>query len=169
MILRLPGVVAAGLEDPAPVQLVDVLPTVLEAVGVPRELWPAIEGESLLRGSPPPDRPVFAEYMRPTEQAKLFAKVDPDFDFAPFDRRLKSVQVGDMKLIEADRGPVELYDLGADPGETRNLAAERPDLVAELRQRLEAFAGEWTPAATTEEPILDEETREALRALGYLD
>ena len=75
-----------------------------------------------------------------------------------------------MKLILADRGPAELYDLSADPGETRNLAAERPELAAELGARLEAWSGGWRPAPSVEgEPVLDEATRQALRSLGYLD
>ena len=32
----------------------------------------------------------------------------------------------------------QLYDLSADPGETRNLAAGRPEMVADLQARLDA-------------------------------
>ena len=168
--LRLPGTVAAGKVSQAPVQLVDVPPTVLDAVGVPRDRWPAMEGRSLLREDPPADRPIFAEYMRSPVQRRRFAEVDPGFDFDRYDRRLRSIQVGAMKLILADRGPAELYDLSADPGETRNLAAERPELAAELGARLEAWSGGWRPAPSVEgEPVLDEATRQALRSLGYLD
>jgi len=47
------------------------------------------------------------------------------------------VRRGDFKLIEFfEDGRVELYDLAADPGETRNVAAEQPRLAAELRQLL---------------------------------
>ncbi len=170
MILRLPGVVEAGHRDQAPVQLVDVLPTVLDAVGVPHDRRPAIEGRSLLRHELPAERPVYAEYMRPTEQKRLFGEVSPEFDFEPYDRRLKSIQIGDMKLIVPERGAVELYDLAQDPGETRDLAAARPRIVEALRRRLEVWSGGWRPAANGEsQPILDEETRKALRSLGYLD
>jgi len=30
----------------------------------------------------------------------------------------------------------ELYNLAADPGETKNLAAEKPDLLADMKRRL---------------------------------
>lgn len=49
----------------------------------------------------------------------------------------------DYKLIVAmedpfNLPPVELYDLRRDPCETRNLARQRPDVVARLRRRLDA-------------------------------
>jgi arylsulfatase A-like enzyme len=38
----------------------------------------------------------------------------------------------DWKLIVRKKGPAELYDLGADPFETKNLAAEHPEVVERL-------------------------------------
>jgi hypothetical protein len=35
-----------------------------------------------------------------------------------------------------DRTPAKLFDLAADPGQRRNLAAERPETVSELRNLL---------------------------------
>ena len=35
-------------------------------------------------------------------------------------------------------GALELYDLAADPAETRDLAAEKPELTAEFEKRLRA-------------------------------
>ena len=60
----------------------------------------------------------------------------------------------------------ELYDLAADPGETRDLAAAEPVVAGWLRTLLRA---ERLAAATgSEQAELDAETREALGALGYL-
>ncbi|MCY3779231.1 MAG: sulfatase, partial [Chloroflexi bacterium] len=49
---------------------------------------------------------------------KLMIALEPDFHFKP---------------------PVELYNLVEDPEEENNLADERPDVVADLRARMEAF------------------------------
>lgn len=53
-----------------------------------------------------------------TPQWKLIVALEPDFHFKP---------------------PVELYNLVEDPGETRNLAEEEPEVVAALRARMEAW------------------------------
>ena len=54
----------------------------------------------------------------------------------------RAIRVGDWKLVAAKGDPWELYDLSNDRSETRNLAAEYPDRVAEMesiwQQHLEA-------------------------------
>jgi arylsulfatase A-like enzyme len=169
LVLRLPGVFDGGNRRNDPVQLVDVLPTVLEVAGVPRDRWPELESLSLAAGPIPSTRPLYAEYMRPIRQRAHFAAVAPGFDFDRFDRRLKSVQIGPQKLIESDRGEVELYDLGADPAETRDLAEDRPEVVERMRAVLERFARGARARAPGPEPELDPETRGALRELGYVE
>lgn len=87
-----------------------------------------------------------------------------------------AVYDGDLKAVlypQAARN--RLYDLAADPGETRDLAAERPQDVGRLQERLDAlvdwsrtvrqrYAANGVPARE-----LSEEERRRLRALGYLD
>jgi arylsulfatase A-like enzyme len=47
---------------------------------------------------------------------------------------------GSEKLIEHfEDGRVELFDLATDPGERRDLAAERPERAATLKERLAAW------------------------------
>lgn len=54
-----------------------------------------------------------------------------------------AVRVGNYKLIEFfEDGSFELYDLSADPGETRNLAEEQPERVADLARRMVAWREE---------------------------
>ena len=75
----------------------------------------------------------------------------------------RSARDGRLKLIAAPTE--ELYDLAPDPGELRNLAAERP---AEVR-RLTAAVEAWSAAGGAADSTLsvDAETAGMLRALGY--
>jgi hypothetical protein len=75
-----------------------------------------------------------------------------------------AIRVGDHKWIEGlgsggftaparaaprEGGPFgQLYDLARDPGETRNLCAEQPERVAELRRRLAEVRGLRAEAAS---------------------
>jgi hypothetical protein len=54
-----------------------------------------------------------------------------------------AIRKGNLKLIEFhDDMRVELYDLGSDIGEQRNLAGQMPEKVKELRDRLHAWRKE---------------------------
>jgi tetratricopeptide (TPR) repeat protein len=94
--------------------------------------------------------PIYAETLAP----KL------DFGWS----ELRSFQEGRYKYIRAPRP--ELYDLGADPGETRNLAAEIPDVAARLSAALDASLARLGDAESRRGP--DPEAAERLRALGYV-
>ncbi|HUO84426.1 MAG TPA: sulfatase-like hydrolase/transferase, partial [Thermoanaerobaculia bacterium] len=168
LVMRLPGQIRAGEIRDDPVQQIDVAPTILDVAGIPKDDWPSMSGTSLLGARIPQERPVIAEYMRPLDQRGLFRKVNPSFDFDRFDRRLKSIQVGTTKLIISDRGDPELYDLAADPHETRNLIEERTEAARSLRKRLLEIVPRWGPANPAERPNLDPRAIEELRSLGYL-
>lgn len=152
LILRLPGSLEPGQVATRDVALADVTPTVLELCGLPPN--PRSHGTSLLRDAPAgAPRALWAASDYPARQ----------FGWAP----LRSLRVAGFKFVEAPRP--ELYDLGQDPGETRDLAARDPRRVAEMRARLvqvERTLAEARPALAPVEP--DGETRERLGALGYV-
>jgi arylsulfatase A-like enzyme len=63
-----------------------------------------------------------------------------------------AVRLGDMKVVRqrlqaAEPGPWEVYDLAADPNETRDLAASRADLVRQAQDvlRRESLPNEIFP------------------------
>ena len=83
--------------------------------------------------------------------------------------RERTLRTARYKLVERPRPQggwrAALYDLEADPGEARDLAAERPELTERLRGELDAaFASVAPPPAIELEP----RELEALRALGYV-
>ena len=82
---------------------------------------------------------------------------------------LFSVERGRYKLIRRLKPEpgTELYDLQSDPGETRNIAADHPELVGRMTEAGEAIRSRRS--VERDEVALDQATREELRALGYVE
>ncbi len=168
LILRLPGREGRGTERTALAQHVDLLPTVGSWLGVSR----VDSGGSAYSLVGDVKREVaVAEYLVPNLRA--MARRFPEKDRGRFDVPLRAVRDQRFKLLEAKGGPSRLYDLKVDPGETRDLADDRPDIVADLRSRLEACVDGWLPLGSARQEAVGEtdpmaEMRERLEALGYL-
>ena len=130
--LRVPLVLwAPGLLPPRvvkdPVRLVDVMPTILDLIGI--EPPTGLDGQSLLplavgRPSPAPDA--------------YFEALSSSLDrgWAP----LYGIVADSLKYVELPMP--ELYDLAKDPAEETNLAAQRPADLERLRTRLLGLRGE---------------------------
>jgi arylsulfatase A-like enzyme len=155
LIVRAPGAGARRVDET--VSLVDILPTVLDYVGIDSEL--ELRGRSL-RGAvegteEPPRKDVYFE--------SLAGSLNYGWS------ELRGVRYGDWKLIDSDAP--ELFDLASDPDELNNLAdleAERlADLRASLEELQEPLGGERT-AQKSYEPGTDPETEAFLASLGYV-
>ena len=130
-----------------PVGLIDVAPTILDYVHIPAPA--TFAGTSLLTAAP---HAVYAESVH-THDA---------FGWAA----LRSLRVGDWKYIGAPTP--ELYDLGADPGETRNLAKTWPARTADLKAQLSQLLTRYAPARSAPAQTNSPQTQAQLRSLGYL-
>jgi arylsulfatase A-like enzyme len=151
-VLRLPGGPRGKVVD-APVETVDLLPTLAPLMGIdPDPTWSGRNLLPLIRGGDEGgDRPVFSE--------TLYGNVS--YGWAP----LRSVRRGDWKLVRGRWD--DLFDLARDPAETRNLASEAPEIAAGLGDLLEEFAaGNGSRAA--EAAALSAEQEALLEALGYV-
>ncbi len=150
LIMRWPHRLPAGRRVDALTALVDVLPTILDLVGLP--VPSGINGRSvatLWRGDgPPPEREVYCESFfaarpaAPTEEGKR-AGVARYGVRGPRWKYIRNEPIGltpvpGSATAGAQRSE-ELYDLQLDPQEGRNLIREQVGVAAKLRATLAGF------------------------------
>lgn len=152
LIVRWPGLTDGPVRIEEAVGLVDVMPTLLEALGlpVPAELSGRSIAPLLARASEDAPRPTITGFMN----------------------GWRTVVVGRYKLIQRTASRWQLYDLAEDPREQRDLAPERPIAVRYLRGLLGlAIAEVERPSASREHEAarttIDPTLRAQLEALGY--
>ena len=154
LLMKLPGVAPRVIADE--VSLVDVMPTLLQALKIP--VPASVQGRSLLGqvlGRPAAGRSnLYAESYLPLLHFRW--------------SQLRSLQSRGMKYIDAPRP--EIYDTRTDPKERKNLYAARQALGHEMRDRLYGLIRRFTPAsgAGTEKELTDPALLERLRSLGYV-
>lgn len=120
--LRWPAKIQSGTTDSRIAAHIDFLPTVLDACGLPQPKDRKIDGHSLL--APPVERSLFFQWHRGD---------------APEPFRNCAVLTDRWKLVGTGKQEPELYDLPADPAETRNLAAAQPAIARQLRYQYDAW------------------------------
>jgi arylsulfatase A-like enzyme/cytochrome c-type biogenesis protein CcmH/NrfG len=167
LIIRLPEqlprqlpekTVARTLADP--VSLVDLMPTVLEAVGL--QVPSQVQGRSLLREiRPDPSAPdAQANHERTLYGETFLPRIH--FDWS----ELRGSENTKYHFIDAPRP--ELYDLTKDPGETHNLLTEKKAVAEEMRAKLVAMIRDYSAGKELAEKTgLDPALMERLKSLGY--
>jgi arylsulfatase A-like enzyme len=97
-------------------------------------------------------------------------RLHPDVNTARLERKFEGIEHEQWKLVLAMDGAVELYDVRADPNETKDVAAEHPDVVEALRARLEGFRADWPKWVPRDGSVhpRDAALKEGLEALGYV-
>lgn len=161
LLLRMPANRFAGQQVDARVGLVDVVPTILEGVGIP--VPKAVQGESLLplmrpaHGSDPAlarlrNRPAYAETDYPHR----------DFGWSS----LRALRANKYLFVAAPRK--ELYDESADPNAEHNLAPTAPAVAQTLSSKLDTFRQQTASSAKPGTADLDPQLVQQLAALGYV-
>lgn len=153
LIIKVPG--RAPSKIGFQVELVDVLPTALQAAGVP--VPKSLQGISLLPiiqnvSQRPKDRPAYAETDYPHRAYGWSA--------------LRSLRTGKYLFIDAPRK--ELYDQATDGAEAHDLSSTSGVVAATLTSQLEKFRRETSSTRTVSRGPLDPQQAERLRALGYV-
>ncbi|HXJ96731.1 MAG TPA: sulfatase-like hydrolase/transferase [Terriglobia bacterium] len=137
----------------SPAGLIDVAPTILQALGIPepssfagRSLMPLLQGE-VSSG-----REVYSESTYAHDK----------FGWAS----LHGVRMGNYHYIEAPKP--ELYNVAEDRGETRNLYSSHESLAHSYSDRLAALRARYRVQAAAGASPVSPEILERLRSLGYL-
>jgi arylsulfatase A len=130
LIITGPGVKRPGDVIDTPVITTDLYPTLLAAAALPPRPNQHLDGIDLSplwkTGQPLPARPLFWHY--------------PHYNEHPSSHPCSVIRSGDWKLIETfDPPSVELFNLAADLGETKDLASSEPDRVTALQRQLDAW------------------------------
>jgi arylsulfatase len=142
LIVSWPGRVRGGWTSDHVCAFQDIVPTVLNAVGAPARVPKGLDGLNFA--------PVFLEQGAPARHEFLYLEF-PSYGGQQMVRmgRWKGVR---QNLSKDPAAPVELYDLEADVGETKDLAAGHPDVVAKVREVMRA---ERRPSKEFPFPALD--------------
>lgn len=154
LLIKFPGTHSEGQRVNATASLVDLAPTVLEALG--RTPPAAMQGHSLLSliGNPHPEN-------RPSVATGDHS--ERSFGWSA----LTSLRNGNQLYVKAPSP--ELYDLRADPGERTNLYPRKRFAAVGLATLLDNFVKRISAGAPQAiQDGLDEKSREKLAALGYV-
>lgn len=154
LIIKLPAPADSLHITPLLARSIDVVPTILAAVGV--ESPDVIRGRDLFA-------PVSADYV-----PEIFSEADHEGNV------VQMLRIGCWKFLKTNpenprhRPPVQLYNISDDPCELKNLATENPELAADFEAQLQAlYADIITAREEGTEQTMDRATQERLKALGY--
>jgi|ERR1039458_2825754 arylsulfatase A-like enzyme/Flp pilus assembly protein TadD len=182
LVIKLPGGISAGTRSAGTrstekrsagkriesrVGLVDVLPTILQAVGVP--VPQEVQGESLLGMMTPTPKAAPAE----SSEASVATSSDrPAYAETDYPHRaygwssLRALRTGKYLYIDAPRK--ELYDQSADPKAEHDLSSASTAVTGTLAGQLDAFRQKTSSSREAPKSVVDPEAQEKLAALGYV-
>jgi arylsulfatase A-like enzyme len=141
-IFRWPGHIPPGRESAEPAMTIDILPTVAKLAGAAlkpdriidgKDIWPLLAGE---RGAKSPHEVLYFYWLK-----ELHAVRSGKWKLHLPHPYRTSNQPGAAGVAGKDgKGQIELslFDLESDVGETKNVAADHPDVVARLQAYAEA-------------------------------
>jgi arylsulfatase A-like enzyme/Flp pilus assembly protein TadD len=166
LLFKLPRERSAGTRINSRARLVDVLPTILQGVGIP--VPAAVQGESLLQMlKAAPSGQKAKATSKPVSLPERTAYSESDYPHRTFGwSPLRSLRTGKYLFIEAPRP--ELYDQSLDPNAQHNLAGASSAVAATLDGQLDAFRQKTSTAKEAPKVVPDPGLQERLNALGYV-
>ncbi len=172
LIVRAPGIMAAGKRIAEAVEAIDIMPTVLSFCGC--DIPELTQGENLLpliqgKRDEKPGAAVSQRYFF-SLNSHLVSLFHPPWKLIA---QINDIDVNDFhnwKLAPPRLG-VNLFNIRNDPGETENLAAQNTELVMRLIQMLQSWYRKNRPPYFRErlnQEKISDDLKRNLEALGYL-
>jgi arylsulfatase A-like enzyme len=171
LIIKFPDSKYAGKKIESIVALVDILPTVLDEMDMdPPET--DMDGTSLipiLKGRDTKDRTFYADKGDNVLKSRIPQKISTNIEKNKLilNKKFTLEDLSFFRFPPPAMLPVELYDLVQDPGETRDISEEKAKIVSQLIRLIEEKSSKAKKKDTSKAEI-DEDIKEQLRALGYL-
>jgi arylsulfatase A-like enzyme len=166
LVIRYPSRFDAGSIESELASQIDIMPTILDIVGLADE---HLRSRSLANPARRAPEFVIAENDRPTNGIEVMERLFPNFDVREIDHRIRMIRTDRYKLIWLSTGEMMLFDLEQDPAEERDIAHShheiRDSLFAQLSEWMEGRNERGGAAFETTDP----EALEQLKALGYVD
>ena len=158
LILRYPPLIPKNKRVDSLVRSVDILPTILDILGISTEN--SGEGLSLL--------PLIFDLKKQTERL-VFSM---GFNTKEGLKKRVSLRNKDWKLIyTVEENSYELYNINDDPKELNNVVSTEKDQFKILKETLNDYLGQFELDRKKDEDniILDKETKQELKSLGYIN
>ena len=153
LLIRYPHAALTG-DFSAPVQVLDLMPTILDTVGVP--LPAGLQGQVLPRVT----HEIVVEEFINRRLAERYGK--------RYDREIRALYLDGYKLISTSQGELELYRLQSDPGEEDNLAAKEEGVARRYADTLKAWEATHPLEVASHDGRTGGEAAARLKALGYV-
>ncbi len=152
------------------VQTNDLVPTLLDGLGIAWKYADDRQGQSFLNGSK--RSAALTETFNPELMIDRWRQRNNRLakeDFRQYLRDLRAYRTASEKLIVASDGANEFYDLKKDPNETDNLYESDDSRIAICQAEFEKWTGSFTPhhVSGDTQPGFDKATWEKMRTLGY--
>jgi arylsulfatase A len=157
LLMRWPGNIPAGRVIEEPVSLMDILPTILNAIGIdPARSVGPLDGQSVLpilqgASSKPSDRTFYWHLPHYTNQGS---------------KPTGAIRKGRWKLVhDYETDAIELFDLDVDVAEAVNVASQNSDIAQDLKRSL----GTWKQSVGAQQCQPNPEWNADLHRTIYID
>jgi len=153
LLIKYPLSRVRGISE-KPASLVDIFPSIMSVLSLP--IPAGVQGDIL----PDVRHPIISE-------CNIYWKYILQYG-QYLNRNLKTIYDGSFKYIWESNGNSELYNIKQDPLELNNLISQLPERAQKMHASLDDWSASFTPVAASKPFEKDDDTKQNLKSLGYL-